>query len=218
MHRHTPTTILVLAGMLGTAGLLALAACGGGGGGSATTTGGGQGPVVTLPPPEPFDTVETSWRRSHDGKPASRVAEYLGVHASGGPWQAGPDFTWTHDPGLVRFASPPVVRLAAGASERERAIAAYAVALINRALPYDRHLTIGADAPAGVAGQWQQRLPNIPDGELFVEFINAPPPGRPAWLRGACPSGRADGVRHAAEPMGEKGPPGLVGRDGSGFL
>ena len=176
MHRHTLTAIPVLAGMLGAAGLLALAACGGGGG-SSTTTGGGQGPVVTMPPPEPFDTVEASWRRSHDGEPASRVAEYLGVHASGGPWQAGPDFTWSHDPGLVRFASPPTVRLAAGASDRERAIAAYAVALINRALPYDRHLTIGADAPAGVAGEWEQRLPNIPDGELFVEFIDAPPQG-----------------------------------------
>lgn len=178
MHTNLLTSIPVLAGMLATAGLLALAACGGGGGGSATTTGGGQGPVIAMPPPpEPFDTISASWRRSHDGEPASRVAEYLGVHVSGGPWQAGPDYSWSHSPGLVRFASPPTVRLATGASEHERAIAAYAVALINRALPYDHHLTIGADAPAGVAGEWEQRLPNIPDGELFIEFIDAPPQG-----------------------------------------
>ena len=151
-------------------GLLLLNACGGGGGG-------GQGPVVAMPPPEPFDTVRTSWRRSHDGEPATRVAEYLGVHASGGPWKSGPDYSWSHPPGLVRFASPPTVRLAAGASERERAITAYAVALINRALPYDQHLTFGPDAPAGVAGQWREGLPQVPDGQLFVEFIDSPPQG-----------------------------------------
>ena len=167
--------VMWIAGSVAMAGLVA---CGGGGGGSMTTGGGGQGPVVTMPPPaEPFDAVETSRRRSYDGEPARRVAEYLGVHASGGPWQSGPDYSWSHDPGLVRFASPPTVRLAVGASERERAITAYAVALINRALPYDLHLIIGADAPAGIAGQWQQRLPNIPDGQLFVEFIQASPQG-----------------------------------------
>ena len=170
---RTPA-VMWIAGSMAMAGLVA---CGGGGGG-VTTGGGGQGPLVTIPSPaEPFDAVETSRRRSHDGEPASRVAEYLGVHASGGPWQAGPDYTWSHDPGLVRFASPPVVRLATGASERERAITAYAVALINRALPYDRHLTVGEDAPAGVAGEWELLLPDIPDGQLFVEFIDEPPHG-----------------------------------------
>ena len=164
--------------LLRVAGLIALAGCGGGGGGSVTTGGGGQGPVVTMPPPiEPFDAVETSWRRSHGGEPTSRIVDYLGVHASGGPWQSGPVYSWSHDPGLVRLASPPTVRLAAGASERERAITAYAVALINRALPYDHHLALGADAPVGVAGQWEQRLPNIPDGQIFVEFVNTPPQG-----------------------------------------
>lgn len=177
-------------------GIVVLAGCGGGGG-STTTGSSGQGPVVGLPPPphcpseqtgkppnctalplsEPFDEIETSWRRSHDGEPGHRVAQYLGVHASGGPWQAGPDYSWTHPPGLVRFAAPPMVRVAHGASPRERAITAYAVALINRALPYDHHLIIGADAPAGVAGEWEQGLPDIPDGQLFVEFIRAPPQG-----------------------------------------
>ena len=139
-------------------GLLLLNACGGGGG-SATTGGGGRGPVATVPPPEPFDTVRTSRRRSHDGEPASRVADYLRTHA-----------TRNQQSGLLRFASPPVVRVAEGASDRERAVAAHAVALVNRALPYDQHLTFGPDAPAGVAGQWREGLPHVPDGQIFVEF------------------------------------------------
>ena len=144
-----------------------------------TTGGGGQGPVVTTPPPEPFNTIKTSWRRSHDGETASRVSEYLGVHASGGPWQ--PDFTWSHPPGLVRFASPPIVRLAEGATDREWAATVYAVALINRALPYDHHLTIGPDAPAGAIQQQSEEwragrgFPGIPDGQLFVEFFDHRP-------------------------------------------
>ena len=56
MHRRTSPLIPVLAGMLGAAGLLALAACGGGGGSTTTSTmdpggqdpGTGQGPAVTL--------------------------------------------------------------------------------------------------------------------------------------------------------------------------
>ena len=154
-------------------GLLFLAACGGGGGGDdgARLSAGGEPPVMR----EPFDAIETSWRQSQDGEPTSRIAEYLGVHTSGGPWYAGPNFSWSHDPGLVRFTSPPTVRLADGASERERAIAAYAVALINRVLPYDHHLTIGADAPAGSAAQTE--LDNVPDGQIFVEFINTPTQG-----------------------------------------
>ena len=109
-----------------------------------------------------IDTVQMSFHQSSDGPSAARVADYLRVHASGGPWQSGPNYTWTHDPGLVRFEEPPTVRIATGASDRERAITHYAVALINRALPYESHLTIGPDAPAGVSGQWRQGLPSIP--------------------------------------------------------
>ena len=126
---------------------------------------------------DPFDAIRSSVQRSSDGQSAARVAEYLGVHASGGPWKSGPDYTWTHDPGLVRFNSPPMVRIATGATDRERAITHYAVALINRALPYSHHLTIGPDAPAGVAGQWEQGLPSIPDGQMFVEFLDGNPQG-----------------------------------------
>ena len=144
--------------------------------------GGGDGNVrPTTPPPlvsaEPFDAIRASVQRSSDGQSAARVAEYLEVHASGGPWKAGPDYTWTHSPGLVRYDTPPTVRIALGATPHERAITAYAVALINRALPYEMHLTIGDDAPAGVAGQWEQGLPSIPDGQMFVEFIDGYPRG-----------------------------------------
>ena len=57
MHTNSPTAIPVLAGVLGTAGLLVLAACGGGGGSSTTSTmdptdpgtmDPGPGPVITL--------------------------------------------------------------------------------------------------------------------------------------------------------------------------
>ena len=164
--------------------LLALAACGGGGGSSVTTGGDGQGPVVTMSPPEPFDTIRASWGRSHDGEPASRVAEYLGVHASGGPWRSGPDYSFSREPGLERFASPPTVRLADGARERERAITAYAVALINRALPFDHHLNIGEDAPAGLAARAERD--NVPDGQIIVEFIQTRiQGGRPGAEAGA---------------------------------
>lgn len=106
-----------------------------------------------------------------------RVAEYLYTHASGGPWQSGPDFSWSHSPGLVRFAVPPTVRLAEGMSKRERAISMQAIALINRALPYNQHLRLGPDAPAGVAWDWERGLPDIPDGQIFIEFINGNPRG-----------------------------------------
>ncbi len=51
----------------------------------------------------------------------------------------------------------------------------YAVALVNRALPYEHHLTFGADAPAGAAGEWEESLPNVPDGQIFVEFVESLP-------------------------------------------
>lgn len=174
------------------AGIVTLAGCGGGGGGSVTTGGSGQGPVVTMPPPEPFDTVETSWRRSHDGEPASRVADYLQTHA-----------TRNQGSGLLRFASPPVVRVAEGASDRERAIAIHAVALINRALPYDRHLTFGPDAPAGVAGQWREGLPHVPDGQIFVEFTPGQTNAYPGYSAAVAHLSRDkfEGVRAAGTEM-----------------
>ncbi len=48
---------------------------------------------------------------------------------------------------------------------------------------------MGTDAPAGVAGQWQRWLPNIPDGLMDVAFVKAPAPG------GRPPAGRVPAPR-----------------------
>ncbi len=62
-------------------------------------------------------------------------------------------------------------------SERERAISTYAIALVNRALPYDQHLQLGQDAPAGVAWNSEDGLPDIPNGQIFIEFVDGNPRG-----------------------------------------
>ena len=131
--------------------------------------GGGSGKTPQQPPPARIG--------SSNLVSADRVVEYLRSPASGGPWQSGPDFSYSGNPGLVRFSTPPIVRFATGISERERAISTYAVALINRALPYDQHLRLGADAPVGVAWNSEQGLPDIPDGQIFIEFIDGYPRG-----------------------------------------
>ena len=125
--------------------------------------GGGSGKKPQPPPPAILGS-------SHLPS-AERVVEYLRTHASGGPWE-GCCGTFSDDPGLVRFTAPPTIRLATGISERERAMATYAIALINRALPYEQHLQLGPDAPANVEWPEEGGLPGIPDGEIFVEFRN----------------------------------------------
>lgn len=144
-----------IAGAIAMAGLVA---CGGGGGPSVITGGNAPGPVVTL-------------RSMMDGPGAVLVADYLREHADERiAWSGG-----RGNAGIVRFAAPPVVRLAHGASERERANTAYAIALINRVLPYRNHLTIGPDAPAGHAVEGPGPLPHVPDGQIHVEFVNGEP-------------------------------------------
>ncbi len=154
--------------------LFTLMACGGGGGG-------GGGGSFRPPDPGPVDPLPFSpTLTTRTGPSAADVTDYLYTHASGGPWRSGPDFTWRHDPGLVRFKEPPTIRIARTATDHERALAQYAIGLINRALPYESHLRIGADAPTGIAGQWEAGLPNIPDGQIVIEFIpGAPQGGRP---------------------------------------
>lgn len=136
-----------------------LFACGGGGSGK-------------NPQPPPPATLGSSNLPS-----AERVVEYLQIHASGGPW-TGADGEYGDRSGLVRFASPPTLHLAEGATGHERAITLYAVNLINRALPYDWHLRIGPDVPAGRAHQWQQGLPYIPDSQIFIEWHRQSASGR----------------------------------------
>ena len=152
------------------AGLLALTACGAG----------GDGGSAMQPPPaptEPFDAIGASVQSLSTGQSAARVADYLEVHASGGPW-LGAHGDYSHPPGLVRFASPPTVRLTTGMTERERAIALYGVALVNRALAYGQHLRLGPDAPSVVAQDGDDLAGKVPDGEVFIEFHRAQASGR----------------------------------------
>ena len=145
-----------------TAACLLLYACGGGGGGSPT--------AVAPDPQTPIAAHgETFTRETSQGPAAARVVDYLYWHASGGPWD-GAFGEYSHEPGLVRFASPPTVRMAVGMTERERAIANYGVALVNRALPYNQHLQIGPDAPSVVANYGSDLQGKVPDGEIFIEF------------------------------------------------
>ena len=154
--------------------LFTLMACGGGGGVSP----GSLDPPITMPDPGPIDPLPFSPTLiTRTGPSAADVTDYLYTHASGGPWRSSTDYTWSHDPGLVRFTSPPTVRMARTATDHERALTQYAIGLINRALPYEHHLRMGADAPTGIAGEWQDGLPNIPDGEIVVEFISGSPQG-----------------------------------------
>ncbi len=100
---------------------------------------------------------------------AARVYDYLYIHGSGEPFE-GFDGMYQVPPGLRRFASPPTVRMRAGMSDRETANAHYAVALINRALPYDHHLRLGPDFPVDYAREPGTFFRAAPDGELLIEF------------------------------------------------
>ncbi len=137
---------------------------------------GGGGSSTTIP--QPVAVLGNSTLPS-----ANHVVEYLRVHAGGGPWETAPAYpessqSFSHDPGLIRFAAPPVVRLAEGISGRERAISLYAISLINRALPYEQHLRIGPDTPANPALDWERGLPNIPDGQIFIVWGSSDPGAR----------------------------------------
>ena len=135
--------------------MIAVAGCGGGGGGAGSPASGGILQPDTRP--QPLGTLRTSTLPSVD-----RVVAYL----------RETDISWdTRPAGLVRFESPPVVRISEDATDRERALSHYAVSLVNRALPYGHHLVIGGDfedIPAGRGTRWRERLPGVPDGELFI--------------------------------------------------
>ena len=136
---------------------LTLAGCGGGGGGSTPPVG-----------PRSNDLVRIEQTRS-DLPTAARVHDYLSIHGSGEPFE-GFDGTYTVPSGLRRFAAPPIVRLRAGMSDRETANAHYAVALINRVLPYDQHLRIGPDFSNDYPREPGTYFRAAPAGELFIEF------------------------------------------------
>ncbi len=157
--------------------VLILAACGGGGGGS-----GGPAPAGTMPPPQvhpqpperqqlPGIAAEYGPEEAY-GPPRERVLAYLRLFATGGAefpsLEAEDD---DHPDGIVVFRDPPILRIGPGTNDHQRALIHHAVALVNRALPWDRHIRIGPDA-------LQPRIPieEVEDGQIFVDF--AP---RHAW-------------------------------------
>lgn len=160
--------------VLGIPLVLSVFGCGGGRGG------GSLGPIIQPPPVLP--SLEITLQ---DGGGSSSVdmVEYLGIHASGGPWTSGLEYEWQHDPGLVRFEEPPTVHLVQDMTDRERAITHYAVALINRALPYDWHIEIGSDVPVFL----QETA--VPDGQIHIGF----PTEAPDYFTGRSGSEAASG-------------------------
>ena len=131
---------------------------------------------------EPSVTVRLEQKT--DNPTAQQVAAYVYSSASGGPWNSGPDFTYRRDSGLARFETPPTLRIAQGTDDHNRAMIYHAVALIDRHLPFEAHVQIGAGAPALL------HVDDILDGQNFVDF--APPSdwkdrggGRPGAEAGA---------------------------------
>ena len=124
------------------------------------------GPVTPEPPDpaEPFEAVAVTLDQEAGQATAARVVSYLYTHISGGPWYSGTAFTYEHVPGLARFDTIPIVRIAEGATDYQREMVHQVVARINRELPYSLHLRIGEDAPA------LQLIEDIPDNQLFVNF------------------------------------------------
>ena len=146
---------MTLKTMAAPAAALMLIACGGGGGKPATS-------MIEAATQEPV-TVEL---RQENGPAAAEVLADLRNAASGGPWYSGTnrEYEWRHPPGLGRYSGTPTVRVAEGTNDHQRAAILHAVAMINRALPYENHVRIGPDAEPGT---WVR---DVPDGEIFVTF------------------------------------------------
>ena len=174
--------------------LFLAAACGGGGGGRGTDNQ-SSGPVPNQGSPSQPQrpggqtntwSVKVNLEQMTDNPTASQVVEYLYSQLSGGPWSSGigSNFSYEHDPGLARFETPPIVRIAHGTDDHYRTMIHHAVAIINRQLPYAAQIQIGSDAPTLVI------VDDVPDGQIFVDF--APPSdwntrggGRPGAEAGA---------------------------------
>ncbi len=127
------------------AGAMALAvclsACGGGGGGSSFSMPETMPDAMpTLPEVPELPAVTTSFQTT-EAPSAEDVVKYLRWHAGNIPFKNG-DTTTTHDPGLVRFSSIPIVLLDSRITKHERAAAYHAVSVINNSLPFDQHIRI----------------------------------------------------------------------------
>ena len=174
--------------------LVLFAACADGGGGPGTevhSSGpvpeqGGQTQPQHLERQTNTSSVTVSLEQMTDNPTAGQVVEYLYSQLSGGPWSSGigSNFSYEHDPGLARFETPPIVRIAQGTDDHYRVMIHHAVAIINLHLPYAAHIQIGSDAPTLVF------IDDVPDGQIFVDFAppsdwNAQGGGRPGAEAGA---------------------------------
>ena len=157
---------------------LLLVACGGGGGGGSSSsmpdmeTGG-----MEKPSEADSNNEDEGLRAGHSSQPVTitladetgditsqEVLSYLRFDIGGGPYKAGPGFSYSDDPGLARFVIAPTVRIAQGTPDHERALIHHAVAVINRELPHQWHLQIGSDAPPLAV------IESIPNNQIFVDF------------------------------------------------
>ena len=125
-------------------------------------------PTVALEIP----AVNVEFRFRTDNPSAARVADYFRVFL-GGMEDSKSQY---REPGFARFASPPIIRLMDGGTNKERALLHHAVGLINRELPQHLHLRIGSDAPhighvADTSGR--ANTDTIPHGQMFVYFSDA---------------------------------------------
>lgn len=181
---------------LAVAAVFILTACGGGGGGSGGPgPQGPTGPTTHIPPtPSKVSAVTETY-----GPSTALLTDLLRAHATEGYFLPRPDLEpYYFPPNLIRSVTPPTVRFAEGTTSDEQALTAFAVGLINRALPYDQHLKLDFDTvvPRGV-GYGYMVLPERDPGTITAGFFDYNSCGVPT-----------DGCALLAQP----------GRTGSGIL
>lgn len=197
MHINSPTAIPVLAGIVGTAGLLALAACGGGGG-SSTTSGDRPGPTVTLgeltlPLMQPRwaglqpgirfdDELRVGGMPLPSGSGLTLAATHGDATVSHGRVADGvgaSDLTdYLHEdisrftrPALRRFESAPVVRYVEGATAAQIDELVRAVQLVNANLPRAFQLTVDSTPVSAAADAAGTGIDTLAAGQILAEFV-----------------------------------------------
>lgn len=145
-----------------------LTGCGGGGGMSATT-GGGMPPTVDPTPAGGF-----SWSAKQEGVSGESLAGFLSYHQRmDSPYRGDVLDRWG--------STPPVVRVASGATSRQIGQVRRAVEIINSALPRDWQMTFDPtprqeDQPFGRGTVWY-------DGEIVVNYAPSGPGGPGGFSR-----------------------------------
>ncbi len=196
MRTNPPPAIPDFAGIVATAGLLTLAACGGGGG-SSTTSGGGQGPTVSLADLT-LPHMQPRWAGL---RPAVRFGEELRVGGAPPPGRSAltevashGDATVSHGlvvdgvgagalvdylqhdvaqrsvSRLLRFESAPAVRYVAGATAAQVDELVRAVQIINANLPKDFQLTVDSTPVFATVEAAGVNADTLAPGQVLAEF------------------------------------------------